>query len=72
LLWRKPDSTWAWTLTALGDGQTRLVTRVHAVYDWRKPALALFGVVLMELGDFAMMRRMLRGIKDRAEALHRA
>jgi hypothetical protein len=72
LLWRKPDSTWSWTLTSLGDGQTRLVTRVHAVYDWRNPALALLGVVLMELGDFAMMRRMLRGIKERAEALHRA
>jgi len=25
----------------------------------------------MELGDFAMMRRMLHGIKERAEALHR-
>jgi hypothetical protein len=28
--------------------------------------------VLMELGDFAMMRRMLRGIKERAEALVKA
>ena len=70
LLWRKPDSTWAWTLTDAGDGRTRLVTRVHALYAWTKPATALFGVVLMELGDFAMMRRMLSGIKERAEALH--
>jgi len=70
LLWRKPDSTWAWTLTDLGGGKTRLVTRVHAVYDWTKPAIALLGVVLMEFGDFAMMRRMLLGIKQRAEALH--
>jgi hypothetical protein len=69
LLWSKPDSTWAWGLTDLGGGRTRLVTRVHAVYDWSKPATALFGVVLMELGDFAMMRRMLLGIKTRAEAL---
>jgi len=28
---------------------------------------AVLGVVLMECGDFAMMRRMLRGIKTRAE-----
>jgi hypothetical protein len=70
LLWRKPDSTWAWTLTALGGGRTRLVTRVHAVYDWTKPASALLAVVLMEFGDFAMMRRMLHGIKKNAEALH--
>jgi hypothetical protein len=44
------------------------VTRVHAVYDWRHPLAAALGVVLMEFGDFAMQRRMLRGIKSRAEA----
>jgi hypothetical protein len=36
-----------------------------------KPESALLATVLMEFGDFAMMRRMLRGIKKRAEALHR-
>ena len=71
LLWSKPDSTWVWTLTDLGGDQTRLVTRVHAVYDWRRPARALLGGMLLEFGDFAMMRRMLRGIKERAESLHR-
>jgi hypothetical protein len=67
LLWTKPDSTWAWRLTPMYRG-TRLVTRVHAVYDWRRPLVAALGVVLMEFGDFAMQRRMLRGIKARAEA----
>jgi len=67
LLWTKPDSTWAWRLTPMDRG-TRLVTRVHAVYDWRRPLAAVLGVVLMEFGDFAMQRRMLRGIKARAEA----
>jgi hypothetical protein len=71
LLWRKPDSTWVWRLTDLGDDRTRLVTRVQAVYDWRRPAKALLGMVLMEFGDFAMMRRMLLGIGERAELLHR-
>ena len=33
-------------LTELDDGRTRLVTRVHAVYDWTSPAVALLGVVL--------------------------
>ena len=42
---------------------------MRAARDWRKPALALFGLVLMEFGDFAMMRPMLLGIKDRAESL---
>jgi hypothetical protein len=69
LLWTKPDSTWAWRLTAAGAGGTRLVTRIHAVYDWQHPLMALLGMILMEFGDFAMLRRMLRGIKARAESL---
>jgi hypothetical protein len=69
LLWSKPDSTWAWQLTPTNGGGTRLVTRIHAARDWRHPLMAILGVVLMEFGDFAMLRRMLRGIKGRAESL---
>jgi hypothetical protein len=72
LLWTKPDSTWSWQLTPTASGGTRLVTRIRATYDWRHPATAVLGVVLMEFGDFAMLRRMLRGIKARAEALELA
>jgi hypothetical protein len=72
LLWTKPDSTWSWRLTPTATGGTRLVTRIRATYDWRHPAQAMLGLVLMELGDFAMLRRMLRGIKARAEALEPA
>jgi hypothetical protein len=68
LLWSKPDSTWAWRLMPTGSGGTRLITRIHAAYDWQHPLLALLGVLLMEFGDFAMLRRMLRGIKARAES----
>jgi hypothetical protein len=68
LLWVKPDSVWAWQLTPTDDNGTRLVTRIHAVYDWHHPRSAALGVVLMEFGDFAMLRRMLRGIKARAES----
>jgi hypothetical protein len=70
MLWRTPSSTWAWRLVALPDGGTRLITRLHAVYDWRRPSTALW-MPLMEFGDFPMMRRMLRGIRERAEAEHR-
>lgn len=69
LLWTKPDSTWSWQLTPTASNSTRLVTRIHAVYAWHRPLTAIFGVVLMEFGDFAMCRRMLLGIKSRAEAL---
>jgi len=67
LLWRTPNRSWAWRLVPLGDGRTRLITRLKTVYEWRRP-LALGTVVLMECADFPMMRRMLRGIRDRAEA----
>jgi hypothetical protein len=36
-------------------------------YRWETPGLALFNLCLMELGDFAMERRMLKGIRVRAE-----
>jgi hypothetical protein len=62
-----PDSTWSWRLTALPGGRTRLITRMKQYYRWNTPWLAAFNLVLMELGDFAMERRMLQGIKARAE-----
>ncbi len=68
LLWGKHDSTWSWSLSPTPDQGTRLVTRLQATYDWHHPMSALAGKVLLEFGDFAMQRRMLRGIRDRAEA----
>jgi hypothetical protein len=68
LLWSKPDSTWAWSLTPTSTGGTRLVTRIRALYDWQYPLAGLTALLLMEFGDFAMLRRMLRGIKARAES----
>jgi hypothetical protein len=38
-----------------------------ARYEWRSPSAALLSLVLLEFGDFPMMRRMLRGLKQRAE-----
>jgi hypothetical protein len=67
MLWRTPTSSWAWRLTLLPGGGTRLVTRLRVAYDRRHPS----GALLMEFGDWPMMRRMLRGIRDRAEAEHR-
>jgi hypothetical protein len=69
LLWEKPDSTWAWKLVPVAETSTRLVTRLKAMYRWEAPASALITLVLMEFGDFAMTRRLLRGIKSRAEGM---
>jgi hypothetical protein len=64
----QPDSTWSWRLGTSPEGWTRLVTRMKQDYRWNTPRLAAFNVALMEFGDFAMERRMLRGIKSRAES----
>lgn len=66
LVWLKPDSTWAWKLSDL-DGGTRLVTRLRILYRWEQPLGALASLVLNEVGDFPMMRKMLLTLKGRAE-----
>lgn len=65
LVWAKPGSTWSWQLSSEGPGRTRLVTRLKARYE--ASALLPLSVLLMEVGDFPMMRRMLLGISSRAE-----
>ncbi len=55
-----------WGATDAEAHQTRLITRVRARYDWSDP-FALIWVLLMELGDFPMMRKQLLGIKRRVE-----
>ena len=66
LVWAKPDSTWSWRLTPLDRGGTRLVTRLKTQY--RVTPFLPVTMLLMEVGDFPMMRRMLLGIRERAEA----
>ncbi|HET9317910.1 MAG TPA: hypothetical protein VFQ51_20115 [Vicinamibacteria bacterium] len=68
LVWSKADSTWAWPLMPVPPSRTRLVTRIRQRYDWHSPGSALLTAVLMEFADFPMMRRMLKGIKARAES----
>ncbi len=65
LLWAKPDSTWSWTVRAMPDGRTRLVTRLRQRY--RAAPATCVTVILAEFGDYPMMRKMLLGIKQRAE-----
>ena len=65
LVWAKPDSTWAWTLVPAAPGRTRLVTRLRQRYQ-PTPA-GLMTIILAEFADFVMMRKMLLGIKARAE-----
>jgi hypothetical protein len=59
-------STWAWRLESAGPGRTRLLTRVRIHYRWTHPTI-LFNLLLVEPGDFPMMRKCRFGIKERAE-----
>lgn len=63
----KPDSTWSWKLDPLDGDRTRLITRLKQRYAWESPASAISALELLEFGDFAMIRRVLKGIKARAE-----
>jgi hypothetical protein len=70
MLWEKPHSTWAWRLTPVEGNRTRLVTRLKDRYDWRRsPGNAVLSLILFELGDFPMMRKLLLGVRARAERL---
>ena len=68
LVWSKSDTVWAWKLVPHGHG-TRLLVRLRTGPDWRHPVRSLCSAVLLEVGDFPMMHKMLIGIKDRAESL---
>jgi hypothetical protein len=69
LVWQQPVSSWVWKLTPVGEKGTRLITRLRILYDWDHRLDALLSLLLNEFGDFPMMRRMLLGIKRRAEAV---
>src|SRR3954468_21805947 len=67
LAWRSEDGNWVWTFVLEPrDGGTRLVSRNR----FRLPALgARIAMLPMEPGSLLMERKMLRGIKQRAERL---
>jgi hypothetical protein len=67
LAWRSEDGNWVWTFVLEEhDGATRLISRNR----FRLPTLAArIGMLPMEPGSLVMERKMLRGIKGRAERL---
>ena len=67
---RFADGNWVWIFAlSAEDGQTRLISRNRiAAAAW--PA-RLFGMLVMEPGSLIMERKMLLGIKERAEDLAR-
>ncbi len=67
LAWRSEDGNWVWTFVLEErDGSTRLISRNR----FRLPTLAArLGMITMEPASLLMERKMLNGIKERAERL---
>jgi hypothetical protein len=67
MLWvsKNENCTWAWALYNSDQNHTRLVTRVRMRYRWLSPWMAFN--LLFDPGDYVMMRKMLLGLKRRAE-----
>ena len=67
LAWRSEDGNWVWAFLLDGhDGATRLISRNR----FRLPTLASrLGMLPMEPASLVMERKMLQGIKKRAEQL---
>lgn len=60
-------ASWAFLLEPEGEGRCRLISRYRVATSDDLATLAAFGPALIEPIGFAMDRRMLLGIKDRAE-----
>lgn len=72
LVFRFADGNWVWSFTLIpGTGTTRLVSRNRIVTPGTSPATRLFNLMVMEPGSLVMERKMLLGIKKRAERLAR-
>lgn len=61
--------TWSFLLTSLAGGRTRLVLRYRGLVQPRLAKVPLYA--LIDAGEFLMTRRMLLGIRTRAERLAR-
>ena len=65
------DGNWVWIFAlSAEDGHTRLISRNRIAAAGAWPA-RLFGMLVMEPGSLIMERKMLLGIKERAENLAR-
>jgi hypothetical protein len=62
----RDGGTWCLALYPDGEGRTRLVSRWRQA--WRLTPASAFWILIADPGAFVMERRMLRGIRDRAEA----
>lgn len=70
LVFRFEDQTWVWIFALVPeDGMTRLLSRNRIATPYASAPTRLFNMMVMEPGSLVMERKMLLGIKERAERL---
>jgi hypothetical protein len=66
MVWGTPgDTSWVWQLDAHTSGTTRLITRIRSRMRWTPMSISFS--LLLEVADFWMIRKMLFGLRERAE-----
>ena len=72
LVFRSDDGNWVWAFSLVPEGiGTRLISRNRIAMPAAPPPVRLFNLLVMEPGSLIMERKMLLGIKQRAEDLGR-
>jgi hypothetical protein len=70
LSFRFEDQNWVWTFALFpADGRTRLLSRNRIATPHASAITRLFYLLVMEPGSLVMERKMLLGIKERAQRL---
>ena len=70
LAFRFEDQNWVWTFALFpSGGRTRLLSRNRIATPHASAPTRLFNLLVMEPGSLVMERKMLLGIKERAERL---
>ncbi|MFN3406051.1 MAG: hypothetical protein ACK40G_18295 [Cytophagaceae bacterium] len=71
ILWTDNDgkATWLWQLIPIDNGKTRLLTRLNTKYKWS--GIWIIYYILFDIGDIIMMRKTMKGIKQRAEKMQK-
>jgi hypothetical protein len=72
LVLRSDDGNWVWAFSLVPEhGCTRLISRNRIATPGAPPPVRLLDLLVMEPGSLIMERKMLLGIKQRAEDLAR-
>ena len=68
ILWtdKAGKASWLWYLIPVGNNVTRLITRLRTKYVWSN--LWIIYYLIYDVGDIIMMKKCMKGIKQRSEA----